>query len=562
MDLHYKTDFLVIGSGIAGLFYALKVSKYGSVAIVTKRNIEESATKYAQGGIASVTSADDSYKLHIQDTLEAGAGICHEDVVRIIVENGPKMIKELLELGANFTRLSGKEGLAGFDLGREGGHSKHRIIHASDLTGLEVERVLFDAMKKSKNIQIFENHIAVDIMTHSKIPSRCRKKNDEDAALGCYVLDKKSGIIKTFLSPTTLLATGGIGKVYLYTSNPDVATGDGIAMAYRAGAKIANMEFIQFHPTCLYHSEAKSFLISETVRGEGGVLKLKDGRTFMENYHSMGCLAPRDIVARAIDFEMKKSGDDFVCLDLTHIPGYRIRERFPNLYKKCLNFGIDMSATPIPVVPAAHYSCGGIKVDDCGRSSIHGLYATGETACSGVHGSNRLASNSLLEALVLSNRAAQSAIKELNRVRLSFDSIPPWNVGNAVDSDEMVVVSHNWDEIRRMMWNYVGVVRSDKRLNRAKRRIEILQKEITEYYWDFVVTNDLVELRNIATVSEIIINCAVNRKESRGLHYNINYLYRDDKNWKRDSVIQNQEGKQVFFLAEFSARQNTREKSP
>lgn len=559
MDIQHKTDFLVIGSGIAGLFYALKVSKYGSVAIVTKRDIEESATKYAQGGIASVTSADDSYKLHIQDTLEAGAGICHEDMVRIIVENGPKMIKELLELGANFTRLSGKEGSAGFDLGREGGHSRHRIIHASDLTGLEVERVLFDAVQKDKNIQVFENHIAVDIITHYKISSQCSQNNEEDAALGCYVLDKKSGTIKTFLAPTTLLATGGIGKVYLYTSNPDIATGDGIAMAYRAGAKIANMEFIQFHPTCLYHSEAKSLLISEAVRGEGGVLRLKDGRTFMENYHSMGCLAPRDIIARAIDFEMKKTGDDFVCLDLTHIPGYRIRERFPNLYEKCLNFGIDMATTPIPIVPAAHYSCGGVKVDDCGRSSIRGLYAAGEAACSGVHGANRLASNSLLEALVLSNRAAQSTIKELKKVKLSFESIPPWDVGNAVDSDEMVVVSHNWDEIRRMMWNYVGVVRSDKRLNRAKRRIEILQKEIAEYYWDFVVTNDLVELRNIATVAEIIIKSAIQRKESRGLHYNLDYPYRDDKKWKRDSAIQNQGGKQVFPLAASPARDNSME---
>lgn len=549
MDIQHKTDFLVIGSGIAGLFYALKVSKYGSVAIVTKRDIEESATKYAQGGIASVTSADDSYRLHTQDTLEAGAGLCDQEMVRIIVENGPKMIRELLELGANFSRSPGKEGLAGFDLGREGGHSKHRIIHASDLTGLEIEKVLINAVKKDKNIQIFENHIAVDIITYSKISSRFQQNNEEDAASGCYVLDKKSGTIKTFLAPTTLLATGGIGKVYLYTSNPDIATGDGIAMAYRAGAKIANMEFIQFHPTCLYHSEAKSFLISEAVRGEGGVLRLKGGRTFMENYHSMGCLAPRDIVARAIDFEMKKTGDDFVCLDLTHIPGYRIRERFPNLYEKCLNFGIDMSTTPIPIVPAAHYSCGGIKVDDCGRSSIRGLYAAGEAACSGVHGANRLASNSLLEALVLSNHAAQSTIKELKRVKLSFESISPWDVGNAVDSDEMVVVSHNWDEIRRMMWNYVGVVRSDKRLNRAKRRIEILQKEIAEYYWDFVVTNDLVELRNIATVAEIIIKSSIQRKESRGLHYNLDYPYQDDKKWKRDSIIHNQGGKQVFPLS-------------
>ena len=545
MNIQHETDFLVIGSGIAGLFYSLKVSKYGSVAIVTKRNIEESATKYAQGGIASVTSAEDSYKLHIDDTIEAGAGICDPDIVRIIVENGPGMIRELLELGANFSRLAGKEGSAGFDLSMEGGHSKHRIIHASDLTGLEIERVLIDAVKKNNNIQIFENHIAVDIIKQSKNFSELQQKNGEDVALGCYALDKKSGRIETFLSPSTLLATGGIGKVYLYTSNPDIATGDGIAMAYRAGAKIANMEFIQFHPTCLYHSEAKSFLISEAVRGEGGILKTKDGRTFMENYHSMGCLAPRDVVARAIDFEMKKTGDDFICLDTTHIPGYRIRERFPNLYKKCLDFGIDMSTTPIPIVPAAHYSCGGVKVDSFGKSSIHGLYAAGETACSGVHGANRLASNSLLEALVLSNRAAQSVINDLKNEKPSFQSIPPWDKGNAVDSDEMVVVSHNWDEIRRIMWNYVGVVRSDKRLNRAKRRIEILQEEIKEYYWDFVITNDLIELRNIATVAELVIKSAMSRKESRGLHFNLDIPHRNDKKWKRDTIFENPGEKQI-----------------
>ena len=546
MDIQHKTDFLVIGSGIAGLFYALKVSEHGSVAIITKLDIEESATKYAQGGIASVTAADDSYKLHIEDTLEAGAGLCDREMVRTIVENGPKMIKELLELGANFSRSAGKKGLSGFDLGMEGGHSRHRIIHASDLTGLEIEKVLIEAVKKDKNIQVFENHIAVDIITHSKISSRFRQDNGKNAALGCYVLDKKSGIIKTFLSSSTLLATGGIGKVYLYTSNPDIATGDGIAMAYRAGAEITNMEFIQFHPTCLYHPDAKSFLISESIRGEGGILRLKNGRTFMENYHSMGCLAPRDIVARAIDFEMKKTGDDCVCLDTTHLPGYRIRERFPNLYKKCLDFGIDMATTPIPVVPAAHYSCGGVKVDSYGRSSIPGLYAAGETACSGVHGANRLASNSLLDALVLSDRAAQSVIKDMKKEKPSFESILPWDIGNAVDSDEMVVVSHNWDEIRRLMWNYVGVVRSNKRFNRAKRRIGILQEEIKEYYWNFVITSDLIELRNIATVAELIIKSAMSRKESRGLHYNLNIPYRDDKNWKRDTIIVNQGGKQAL----------------
>lgn len=535
---HNRFDFLVIGSGIAGLFYALKVSKHGSVAIITKHDIEESATKYAQGGIASVTAADDSYKLHIQDTIEAGAGICNEEMVKIIVENGPQMIRELSELGANFSRSSKKKGPSSFDLGMEGGHSKHRIIHASDLTGMEVNRVLIDAVKREKNIQIFEDHIAIDIITGSKVSSHIQQTDEKDVALGCYVLDKKKGTVKTFLSPTTLLATGGVGKVYRYASNPDIATGDGIAMAYRAGAAIANMEFIQFHPTCLYHPEAKSFLISEAVRGEGGILKLKDGRTFMENYHSMGCLAPRDVVARAIDFEMKKGGDDFVYLDITHLPGYRIRERFPNIYEKCLGFGIDITTNPIPVVPAAHYTCGGVKIDDCGRSNINGLYAAGETACSGVHGANRLASNSLLEALVLSDRTAQCTTKDLKEIKPSFESIPPWDVGNAVDSDEMVVVSHNWDEMRLTMWNYVGIVRSNKRLNRARRRIEILQDEIKEYYWDFVVTSDLIELRNLATVTELIVKSAMHRKESRGLHFNLDYPHRDDQNWGKDTIIQ------------------------
>ncbi len=538
MNAPHKTDFLIIGSGVAGLFYALKVSKYGSVAIITKRKIEESATKYAQGGIASVTSRDDSYHLHIQDTIDAGAGLCHDEIVKTIVKNGPKMIRELLELGANFSRWSNEEGFSEFDLSKEGGHSKRRIIHASDLTGQEIERVLVKAVRKNKNIQIFENHIAVDLITSSNIYSHTDAINGKNRTLGCYVLDKKSGQIETFLSSTTLLATGGIGKVYLYTSNPDIATGDGIAMAYRAGAKIANMEFVQFHPTCLYHSESKSCLISEAVRGEGGVLRLKNGRSFMENYHSMGCLAPRDIVARAIDFEMKKSGDDFVFLDITHLSGYRIRERFPNLYQKCLTFGIDMCVKPIPVVPAVHYSCGGIKVDENGCASIKGLYATGEAACSGMHGANRLASNSLLEALVLSSLAAEKAVEERNEKQPFLESALPWDTGNAVCSDENVLVSHNWDEIRRTMWNFVGIVRSDKRLNMAKKRIEILKKEIKEYYWNFMITSDLVELRNIITVAEIIIKSAEYRKESRGLHYNLNYPRCDDKNWKRDTIIQ------------------------
>jgi len=528
-----RSDFLVMGSGIAGLSFALKACKYGSVVIVTKRSCEESSTKYAQGGIASVMAEDDSYDLHIKDTIEAGAGLCHEDAVRLVVENGPDRIRELIELGAKFT-LRDEDVL---DLGREGGHSKRRIVHATDFTGEEIEGALIKAVKKNNNIRIYENHIAIDLITKSRLESDIKSGGKDDMVLGAYVLDKNKGEVKSFLSKITLLATGGAGKVYLYTSNPDIATGDGVAMAYRAGAKIANMEFIQFHPTCIYHPQAKSFLISEAVRGEGGILRLKDGNTFMEKYHPMGCLAPRDIVARAIDFEMKKSGDDHIYLDVTHMEGYRIRERFPNIYKKCLSLGIDITKMPIPVVPATHYICGGIVTDLYGKTNIRRLYASGEVSFTGVHGANRLASNSLLEALVFSNRAANVAAKELREIPSEEITIPPWDIGNAVDSDESVVVSNNWDEIRRIMWNYVGIVRSNKRLKRAKRRLDILLEEIKEYYWNFIITSDLIELRNIATVADIIIQCAMMRKESRGLHYNIDYPQRDDINWRKDTIL-------------------------
>lgn len=530
--LEIKSDFLVIGSGVAGLSFALKAAKFGTVSIVTKREKRESASFYAQGGIASVLSAEDSFEAHIKDTIAAGAGLCHPEIVELVVKDGPNRIMELMELGARFTKRV-VNNIEELDLGKEGGHSKRRIVHAEDITGKEIEEALLKAVAADKNITVYENYIAVDLITHSKFI----EKLDEDICWGAYVLDKKTGDVHTFLAKATIIATGGAGKVYLFTSNPDIATGDGIAIAYRAGSTIANMEFIQFHPTCLYHSKAKSFLISEAVRGEGGILRLKDGTPFMERYHPMKDLAPRDIVARAIDFELKKSGSDCVYLDITHKEHSFIKTRFPNIYEECLSFGFDMTKEPIPVVPAAHYMCGGILANDYGETSIKRLFTIGETACTGLHGANRLASNSLLEALVFANRAHLKAKEFLNKSGVTIPQIPTWETGGAVDSDEAVIISQNWDEVRRFMWNYVGIVRSNKRLDRARRRIENLKAEINEYYWNFSITSDLLELRNIATVAELIIKCAMLRKESRGLHYNIDYPETDDKNWKIDTVL-------------------------
>ena len=530
-------DFLVIGSGIAGLTFALKASQFGSVAIVSKDKLAESATLYAQGGIASVMTDDDSFELHADDTIESGRGLCREDVVRIICREGPSHVRELINLGVKFTRIRGED----YHLSREGGHSRDRILHANDLTGQEIERAMIEAINSKKNITVFPHHMLIDFITRGRLDSKVEPGSTKDEALGAYILDVNTKEVKTFLSKITLLASGGAGKVYLYTSNPDTATGDGIAAAYRAGTKIANMEFIQFHPTCLYHPQAKSFLISETVRGEGGILRLKNGRTFMENYHPLGCLAPRDIVARAIDQEMKKSGDDCVYLDITHIKGYRIRERFPNIYQTCKQFGFDMVNKPIPVVPAAHYTCGGVLVDLNGQTNIRHLFASGEVCYSGLHGANRLASNSLLEGLVLSNRAVAKAallLKSGSFNNITPHDIPNWDCGNAVDSDESVVVSHNWDEIRRIMWNYVGIVRSDKRLRRAERRIQLLLGEIKEYYWNFTITKNTLELRNIALTAHLIIVSALQRKESRGLHFTLDYPETSDSDWKKDTVLQ------------------------
>ncbi|MEW6442698.1 MAG: L-aspartate oxidase [bacterium] len=531
--MRQEIDFLVIGGGIAGLWFALKAARHGEVVILTKRDAKESSTNYAQGGIAAVSSTEDSLEDHVQDTLTAGAGICHEDTVKMVIAEGPARIRELVRLGVQFTTRKDSE-LQQYDLALEGGHSKRRILHASDFTGRELIDKLVDLAADNPRIHFRDYHVAIDLLIHPKARAVAPS---ETSCWGAYVLDARDNTVHTLLARRTLLATGGAGKVYRYTSNPDIATGDGLAMAYRAGARVANMEFIQFHPTCLYHPKAKSFLISEAVRGEGAVLLLRNGNPFMERYHPQGCLAPRDVVAKAIDMELKKRGDECVFLDISHRDPDFIRTRFPNIHRECLGYGIDMTREPIPVVPAAHYTCGGVVVDACGRTDIRNLYAAGEVTCTGLHGANRLASNSLLEALVFAERAAAHAIPSAKEVSVQTPSLPDWSSGHAVDSDESVVVAHNWDEIRGLMWNYVGISRSNKRLERAKRRIDALASEIHQYYWDFLITSDLVELRNIALVADLIISSAMYRKESRGLHYNINYPLRDDAAWMRDTIL-------------------------
>ena len=524
-------DFLVIGSGLAGLTFALKVAPHGRVAVVTKDRLPESATEYAQGGIASVWSPEDSFADHARDTIIAGAGLCHEDVVELVVREGPERVQELIRLGTRFDTKNDSD--QDYDLGQEGGHSHRRILHASDATGHEIMRALLAAVREEENITIFERHLAIDLLVDAKFDPRVRQPQ----CWGAYVLDIATGDIVRFQARATLLATGGAGKVYLYTSNPDVATGDGIAMAYRAGVPIANMEFFQFHPTCLYHPRAKSFLISEALRGEGAILRTPDGTPFMKRYDRRAELAPRDIVARAIDNEMKVHGYECVYLDITHRDPAFVRERFPLIYERCLQFGIDITKEWIPVVPAAHYCCGGAITDQNGATPLRRLFAAGETAMTGLHGANRLASNSLLEALVFGHRAALAAADAVSRDREKLAELPEWNPGQAVNSDEMVVVTQNWDEVRRTMWNYVGIVRSNRRLARAYKRIRLLQEEIEQYYWDFLVTADLIELRNIALVAELIIQSAILRKESRGLHYNIDYPSTDDAHWKKDTIL-------------------------
>jgi L-aspartate oxidase len=529
MPVPGRYDYVVLGSGIAGLTFALKVAEQGAVAVITKKNRAESNTNYAQGGIACVTSTEDTFDLHVRDTLEAGAGLCRETVVRGIVEEGPARIKELIELGMSFTERENGGGRE-LDLGKEGGHSKRRILHAKDVTGREIERALLDALARHRNVAMFENHVAIDLITRRKLGyatgNRC---------LGVYVLDVATGQVDAVAARHVLLATGGCGKVYLYTTNPDIATGDGVAMAYRAGVPVANMEFIQFHPTCLFHPEAKSFLISEAVRGEGGILRNAEGVAFMKGVHLLESLAPRDIVARAIDVELKRSGAKCVYLDITHQSRAFLEKRFPAIYAKCLELGIDMATQPIPVVPAAHYQCGGVVTTPEGRTELPGLWAVGEVACTGLHGANRLASNSLLEALVIAHRAAEAAKGE--QAPAWPKELPPWESGSAQDPDELVVIYHNWREIRQLMWDYVGIVRTTKRLQRAASRLRALSEEVQEYYWNYKMSPDLIELRNLVLVASLIVDSALSRHESRGLHFLLDHPEPDRSGPPMDTVL-------------------------
>ena len=526
-------DFIVVGSGISGLSFALRASKHGTVAIVTKREAARTNTAWAQGGIACVQSDDDSFDRHVADTLDAGAGLCPEPVVRKIVSDGPHAIEELIQWGVDFDGTVSDGGGETIDLGREGGHTRRRILHHKDTTGREIETKLLAEVRDHSKIDLFEHHFAIDLITTSKLalegPDRC---------VGIYALCEETGIVITMRSDRVFLMTGGSGRVYLYTTNPDIATGDGVAMAWRAGCEIANMEFVQFHPTCLYHHTLKSFLITEAMRGEGAELIDKNGRRFMSEYDPRGSLAPRDIVARAIDREIKKTGDLCVFLDITHKPADFIRDRFPNIYDTCLAVDIDITKQPIPVVPAAHYQCGGVKTDVNGATSLQGLWAVGEVACTGLHGANRLASNSLLEGVVVSRLALVDCLEKIPLAApdTAF-RLPEWESGDVTDVDELVVIYHNWDEIRRLMWDYVSIVRTSKRLQRAATRLQNLQREVQEFYWNFRVTSELLELRNLVDTASLIVESAASRKESRGLHYTLDYPERDDVNWKRDTVL-------------------------
>jgi L-aspartate oxidase len=502
-------DLIVIGSGLAGMSLALRLAKTHRTALITKRLIDDSATNWAQGGIAAVLDGTDSIESHIQDTFIAGGGLCDPVATRFVVEHGRTAIDWLIREGVPFTRDQ-----AGYHLTREGGHSNRRVIHVADATGAAVQQTLSAKVRSHPNITVFENHIVVDLITGAKLGHKTQR------CWGAYVLDITRDQVMTFAAPNTVIASGGAGKSYLYTTNPDTATGDGIAMAWRAGCRVSNLEFIQFHPTCLYHPQAKSFLITEAMRGEGGILRFPDGTRFMPAHDERAELAPRDIVARAIDYEMKKHGLDCVFLDMTHKGEAFLLEHFPNIHARCRELGIDISKQPIPVVPAAHYTCGGIVVDLAARTDVPGLYALGEAACTGLHGANRLASNSLLECVVFSEAAAA----DIRAQKLQkLPKLPHWDESRVTDADEEIVISHNWDELRRFMWDYVGIVRTTKRLERARHRIRLLEKEIDEFYANFRVSNDLIELRNLVLTAHLIVECAIRRKESRGLHFSRDY---------------------------------------
>ncbi len=529
--MEIRSDFLVIGSGIAGLSFALKAAEKGTVVIITKKEKAESNTNYAQGGIATVVSENDSYALHADDTLNAGVGLCHKDAVELLVKEGPARLQDLIDAGVEFTKMNGH-----LDLGREGGHSRNRIVHARDRSGWVIEQALLHATANHPNISIYENHLAIDLITEHHLGKHVLK-DQPIHTWGAYALDETSNEVKIFLAAKTILCSGGLGQVYLHTTNPLIATGDGVAMAYRAGAAIGNMEFIQFHPTTLFDSGSPAFLISEAVRGFGGILRKKNGEEFMSKYDTRGSLAPRDIVARAIDTELKRSGDEYVWLDVRHLPPEGVKEHFPHIYETCLKkYKLDITAEPIPVVPAAHYSCGGIVTDLNGRTSISNLYACGEVSMTGVHGANRLASNSLLEAIVFAHRAAEDLLAS-KQISTDIPVVPPWDESETYNSEEWVLISHNRREIQAIMWDYVGIVRSNLRLARARRRLKLMKEEVKDFYKRTKVTEGLIELRNLTTIADIIIRSAMMRKESRGLHYTTDYPQHDDKHWLHDSLI-------------------------
>ena len=524
----FKHDILIIGSGAAGLTAALHLAPFSKVGVLSKGPLTAANTYYAQGGVAAVLDEGDSVEAHINDTLIAGGGLCREEAVRFTVENGPDAIRWLIRQGVGFTREVHDDGRREYHLTREGGHSHRRVIHAADATGFAISSTLIEKVQHQQNVSLFESRVAIDLITSQKLGLSGKR------VFGAYVLNNNTLEVEVHEAKFVLLATGGASKAYLYTSNPDVATGDGIAMAWRAGCRVGNMEFNQFHPTCLYHPEARSFLITEAIRGEGGLLKLPNGERFMDRFHEMGELAPRDIVARAIDHEMKRLGVDCLYLDISHKPEAFIRSHFPTVYDRCISLGIDISQEPIPVVPAAHYTCGGVLTDLRGRTDLGGLYAIGETAFTGLHGANRMASNSLLECMVFAISASKD-IGELLACAPEIPAIADWDESQVTDSDEAVVISHNWEELRRFMWDYVGIVRTDKRLQRATHRVNLLKQEILEYYSNFKVSNDLIELRNLVQIAELIIRCALTRRESRGLHYTLNYP--DTMDEARDTLL-------------------------